>query len=180
MGGTSKLPRPRAAALWMLAVALCGGGAHAGNVFDSSSCTSLTSVPVNKTIDYGAGVQGIFESFDGNTGCKDCHTSNGGVIPGNLNLDPAQGSPWFNIVNVPTDEVTGGLNYVTPGKPEESFLFRKINCDLPGFGARMPDGFPALTLDQQATIYDWIAAGAPIGTTDQIFRGTFDLRGFVP
>ena len=44
----------------------------------------------------------------------------------------------------------------------------------------MPDGFPALTADQQATIYDWIAAGAPVGTTDQIFRGTFDLRGFVP
>jgi len=182
MGEGRKLPRAGAAALWALAATLPGARAHAGNVFDPTSCSSLSGAPVHKTIDYGAAIQGIFVNFNGSVGCADCHTSNGGagVPTGNLDLDPTETSPWLNIVNVPTDENTGGLNYVTPGKPEESFLFRKVNCDLPGFGNRMPSGFPALTVDQQATIYDWIAAGAPVGTTDQIFRGTFDLRGFVP
>ena len=158
------------------------GSADAGNVFDPSSCSSLAAVPVHTAIDYGAAIQGIFVNFNGTVGCADCHTSNGGAgtPAGFLDLDPLETSPWFNIVNVATNENTGGLDYVTPGRPQDSFLFRKINCDIPGYGGRMPSGMPALTLDQQATIYDWIAAGAPVGTTDQIFRGTFDLRGFVP
>lgn len=175
-----KPARTRAAARWaMLAALAAGTAAQAGNVFDPGSCTSLSGAPRHDAIDYGAAIQTIFTSFNGVNGCSDCHTSAGGPA-GGLDLDPLETSPWVNIFNVPTGESTGGLNYVTPGKPEESYLFRKINCDLPGVGARMPDGFPALSVDQQATIYDWIAAGAPVGTTDQIFRGTFDFRGFVP
>jgi len=179
MSDVRKLPRARAAVFFGLVAGVGGiGGAHAGNGFDPSSCTSLSGAPLHKAIDYGAAIQTIFTAFNGVNGCSDCHTSSGGPA-GGLDLDPLETSPWVNIVNVPTGESTG-LNYVTPGKPELSYLFRKINCDTPDVGTRMPQGFTPLTVDQQATIYDWIAAGAPVGTTDQIFRGTFDLRGFVP
>lgn len=51
-------------------------------------------------------------------------------------------------------------SYVIPGRPLESGLFDKINCDAPLAGERMPLGSTALTLEQQALIYDWIAQGA--------------------
>ena len=72
------------------------------------------------------------------------------------------------------------LTYVIPGHPERSLLFQKVNCDTPPEGTRMPFNNYAggLSVEQQALIYDWIAAGAPVGTTDAIFRGTFDPRGF--
>ena len=95
------------------------------------------------------------------------------------NLDLSDGISWFNLVNVPSDE-DAGLTYVVPGHPEQSLLFQKINCDSPVVGSRMPYGFPTGTLsaEQQALIWDWIAAGAPVGITDGIFRNGFDLRGF--
>jgi len=179
MRGTHRLPRPAAAAAAAVFAVLgaYAGNAWAGTAFDPASCTSLSGAPSHPAIDYGAAIQTIFTSFNGVNGCSDCHTSSGGPA-GGLNLDPLETSPWVNIVNVPSGE--SPYNYVTPGKPELSYLFRKINCDSPDAGTRMPQGFAALSVDQQATIYDWIAAGAPVGTTDQIFRGTFDLRGFVP
>jgi hypothetical protein len=57
-----------------------------------------------------------------------------------------------------------------------------VNCaDTGGAGQQMPSGgaFGGLTAYQQALIYDWIAAGAPAGTTDVVFRSTFDIRGFI-
>jgi hypothetical protein len=62
----------------------------------------------------------------------------------------------------------------------------KVDCDDPGgnggAGARMPlDNYAGgLTAQQIALIYDWIAEGAPAGTTDGIFRNGFDIRGIVP
>lgn len=150
-----------------------------------SGCTAIDYIPVNYSIEYGAAIQAeIFYKFspDQMFGCADCHTSNmGAQTPaGNLDLDPSDTSPYTNLVNIPSDE-DPSLLYVVPNHPEKSLLFQKVNCDNPPTGVRMPfDGYGGgLSPEQQAAIYDWIAGGAPIDTTDGIFRGNFDIRGFV-
>jgi hypothetical protein len=144
-----------------------------------SGCTSIQGVPVQYAIEYGAGIQGIFNNFSSTSsaGCTDCHFAIADGPAGNLDLTP--GFSWGNLVNIPSDE-DPGLIYVVPNHPEQSLLFQKINCDNPGAQARMPlDGYGGgLSPEQQALIYDWIAAGAPITTTDGIFRSNFDIRGF--
>jgi hypothetical protein len=148
-----------------------------------TGCTSLQNVPVTTALNYGAAIQsGIFHNFTGDgTGCDACHTASGGpVIPGDLDLDAVDSpSPYANLVGKDSGEVPG-MKYVEPNYPERSFLFIKLNCTDPGAFGPMPKGYPQLTPDQQALVYDWIAAGAPAGTTDAIFRGTFDWRGLVP
>jgi hypothetical protein len=168
------------ALLALVAVSDCVGA------IEPTGCTSIANVPV-ATISYGAAIQhGIFQDFTGvgQGGCADCHTSGMGVSipPGGLDLDPAESpSPYVNLINVESADYPG-MKYVVPGRPEQSLLFWKVNCDSPVYGSRMPLSNYAggLSAEQQAEIYDWIAAGAPAGTTDAIFRGTFDLRGFVP
>ena len=143
-----------------------------------SGCTSIADVPpIYSGIQYGAAIQGLFDDFDGNgSGCNMCHFTPPPTPSGHLNLD--DGFSWKNLVDVPANE-DPTLTYVVPGHPEQSLLFQKINCDSPPVGARMPYGYPALTPEQQALIWDWIAAGAPVGTTDGVFRDGFDLRGFI-
>jgi len=143
-----------------------------------SGCTSIQNVPVQYSIEYGAAIQGIFDNFNGmGSGCVDCHfaVADGGAG----NLDLRAGFSWGDLVEVSSDE-DASLIYVVPNHPEQSLLFQKINCDTPSSLARMPlDNYGGgLSIEQQALIYDWIAAGAPITTTDGIFRNNFDIRGF--
>jgi hypothetical protein len=148
---------------------------RAGSVAPSG-CTSIQDIPVSYTIGYGAAIQGVFSDYSGmSAGCVDCHINPG--ASGNLSLEP--GISWANLVNVSADE-DASLIYVVPNHPEQSLLFQKINCDVQAVGARMPlDGYAGgLTPEQQALIYDWIAEGAPVGTTDGLFRDGFDIRGF--
>ena len=174
--------RPRT---FLLGAGVCMA-ALAGSVLGGvtpTGCTSLTNVPVTTTLDYTAAIQnGIFHDDGGSFGCDQCHTTSGGTVTpnGELDLDLFDSPPpYANIVNVESVEVPG-MKYVEPNHPERSFLFIKINCTDPGAGMGMPRQFARLTPEQQGLIYDWIAAGAPFSTTDTIFRGTFDLRGFVP
>ena len=154
-----------------------------------SGCTSIQNVaPIYSGIEFGAAIEGIFTNFNGQgNGCSDCHTSNGGAtLPsGDLDLDPADTpSPYVNLLGANRDGVESplypGYVYVVPGHPEQSLLFMKVDCDDPGAGARMPlDNYMGgLSVQQIALIYDWIAEGAPAGTTDGIFRNSFDVRGF--
>jgi hypothetical protein len=143
-----------------------------------SGCTSIYDVaPIYGGIQYGAVVQGMFDDFDGmGSGCTMCHFTPPPTPSGNLEL--SDGVSWYNLVNVASDE-DPSLTYVVPGHPEQSLLFQKINCDSPAVGSRMPYGFPTGTLsaEQQALIWDWIAAGAPVSITDGVFRNGFDFRG---
>lgn len=140
------------------------------------NCTDISSVPVQYTITYGAAIQGIFTNFSGmNSGCVDCHVAPDEGPAGNLSL--VDGYSYVALIYQSSDE-DPSLTYVIPGHPEQSLLFQKVNCDLPPIGSRMPLTGGPLSLEQQALIYDWIAAGAPVGTTDGIFRNAFDIRGF--
>jgi len=176
----------RVAALGFVASAGSLALAHTTNMQSApSGCTDISAVaPIYSGIQYGAAIQGLFVDFDGmGNGCSACHTSNMGTNTpaGNLNLDPSETSPYANLVNIPSDE-DPALVYVVPNHPEQSLLFEKINCDTPAVGARMPYGFPSdtLTPEQIALVWDWIAAGAPVGVTDGVFRDGFDWRGLAP
>ncbi|WP_257557904.1 c-type cytochrome domain-containing protein [Sphingobium sp. CFD-2] len=92
--------------------------------------------------------------FDAN--CVSCHQTQG--ASGNLNLE--SGVSFGAIVSVKSDE--SPLLYVTPGKPDQSYLIRKVegsHVAAGGSGERMP-----LTgsLDAQsiAKLRDWVTAGA--------------------
>jgi len=143
-----------------------------------SGCTDISTVPPQYSgIQYGAAIQGMFDDFNGmNVGCTMCHFTPPPTPSGHLNLD--DGVSWSHLVDVAAYE-DASQTYVVPGHPERSLLFAKINCDTPPVGSRMPYGFPsdALTLEQQALVWDWIAAGAPAGITDGVFRDGFDPRG---
>jgi hypothetical protein len=164
------------AAAFALAHAAVG---HAGT---PSGCTRIADIPVQYAVSYGAAVQSLFDDYatdGGMAGCVDCHFSPPPQPSGELDL--SAGVSWGHLVNVPSGEDPGIL-YVVPGRPEDSLLFRKVNCDDPGVGGRMPlDGYGGgLTAEQQALIYDWIAGGASPGTSEGLFRNGFDVRGFEP
>ena len=149
-----------------------------------SGCTSIQDVaPIYSGIEYNAAIQSLFDNFltnGGAAGCVDCHKNPASGASGRLDL--TDGFSWGHLVNVASYD-DSSLTYVVPNHPEQSLLFQKINCDNPAEGVRMPfqgfpDGSTTLDPDQQALIYDWIAAGAPVGTTDGVFRNGFDIRGF--
>ena len=168
-----------AAACAALLLAALAARARAG--VPPSGCTDISATaPQYSGIQYGAAIQGMFDDFNGmNSGCTMCHFTPPPTPSGHLNLD--DGVSWGHLVNVAAYE-DASLTYVVPGHPERSLLFQKINCDAPPVGSRMPYGFPsdALTPEQQALVWDWIAAGAPAGITDGVFRDGFDPRGLAP
>lgn len=168
----------RTASIGLLAL-VAVSTAHAGA---PSGCTRIADIAPIPAISYGAAVQGLFDDFatnGGSAGCVDCHFAPPPMPSGALDL--SAGVSWGHLVGVPSGEDPSIL-YVVPGRPEDSLLFRKVNCDDPGVGARMPlDGYGGgLLPEQQALIYDWIANGALPGTSDTVFRNGFDVRGFVP
>ncbi len=134
----------------------------------ASGCDSIASIPVTWNIDYSNDIQAIF-----NDRCSNCHVKSGGNPEAGLDLDP--GASWDALVNAPSQEQPGRL-LVVPGQPLASVLFEKINCASPNAGVRMPRGRAPLPLSEQALIYDWIMLGAPIGQTDIIFFGNFEIR----
>jgi len=167
----------------VLAIALAAGPAEAlAGVAVPSGCTRIADIAPNYAISYGAAIQGLFDDYatnGGTAGCVDCHFAPPPKPSGDLDL--SAGTSWAHLVGVPST-ADPSIAYVVPGRPDLSLLFRKVNCDEPGVGARMPlDGYGGgLQPEQQALIYDWIANGAQPGSSDTLFRSGFDLRGFVP
>ena len=80
--------------------------------------------------------------------CSGCHSGpTSAVLPSGMNLSSTNDS--FNaLVNVASLQV-GGLNRVTPGNPNTSYLVQKLEGTQPGGTDRMPQGGPFL---DQATI----------------------------
>ena len=134
----------------------------------SSGCTNLDAVPVQNTIDYQSAIQGIFDNH-----CIECHSGDP-PLPGGLDL--SAGGSWSHLFDVSSAQDPAFVR-VVPNRPLQSLLFLKVNCSTPGVGMRMPLGGLPLQDDEQALIFDWIAAGAPSTVTDTVFRSGFELRG---
>lgn len=140
-----------------------------------SGCDSIADTPATYAIDYQADIQPIF-TF----GCANCHVDSAGAPEADLDLNPEPS--WFNLVGVNSSQDASQIR-VIPRDALRSLLFRKVNCDVPGpfpGSQRMPQNRPDMDLSQQALIYDWIMAGAPIGATDTIFFNGLESRGFAP
>ena len=133
----------------------------------ASGCVDLRGTAIHPNVSWQLDVKPIFSAMPGGR-CIGCH--NGGLAPdvSDTNVDAI-----FKLVNV----------YVKPGRPQESRLFVKVNCESPDGGGRMPLGGQPLSTLQQEVIYDWIAQGArgesPAGSIQRnfIFRdGAESLR----
>ena len=89
--------------------------------------------------------------------CARCHT--GAAAPRGLRLDSEENSYAF-LVSRAADEKPELLR-VNPGKPDESYMVKKIQGDSGIVGGQMPLGGPYLSKEQISLIRDWIANGAP-------------------
>ena len=113
--------------------------------------------------DGGAGAGGADDGFAATVAplfeaACNCHQTTPLKAPFSLKGDEA----YDNIVNVPASELPT-MNLVTPGKPEDSYLWHKIDgtqVDVGGSGSRMPLNSP-LHDDEKAIVERWILAGAP-------------------
>lgn len=66
---------------------------------------------------------------------------------------------------------------VRPFRPQDSLFFEKLNCASPPVGGPMPIGGSA-SVQFQALVYDWIAAGALMPDSpggDRLSVGTFEV-----
>ena len=103
-----------------------------------------------RPVGFEADVQPIFDE-----NCVTCHQSSG--APQGLVLE--EGKSWHSLLQGRSAE--SKLALVTPGKPDESYLFHKLagTQARAGSGAQMPPGDP-LAPDKVAIVQRWIAAGA--------------------
>jgi hypothetical protein len=106
-----------------------------------------------------ADVQAIFDDR-----CVMCHAADNPGLPGYPELPLTHDVAYGLLVNRPALEMCGGT-YVVPGQPDQSYLFRKVNDDMPCNGLRMPARMEVgpmvpLTAAQIATIRTWIERGA--------------------
>lgn len=170
----SRKAQRRAALLATLALAGLAP-AWAGGPINGEGCENILGRPIHFNVDWQTDIKPIInESISVEGRCTSCH--NGGQLDGNLDLTDVGIDAIYKLVPA----------YVAPGKPNESRLFDKINCQLPGSGGlRMPFFQNPLTLVQQELIYDWIQQGAkgepedeaPIAR-DGIFRDSLESLRF--
>jgi len=137
-------------------LAACGAGSGEGlneqGLPTSSSSGSSSSSPSDDAVTLAQLQQNIFGAI-----CTNCHT--GANAPRGLRLDSEENSYAF-LVNRTADEIPT-LMRVNPGKPDDSYLIKKLDGAADIVGARMPLGGPYLSQVQIDQVRSWIANGAP-------------------
>lgn len=108
--------------------------------------------PIDPTATFTRVQNEIFTPTCGALGCHDPLGRQQGLIL-------TAGRAYADIVNVPSTEIAS-LKLVTPGDPNNSYLFRKIT-GAGITGDRMPQGGPFLNDAQIKLVNDWIRRGAP-------------------
>jgi outer membrane protein assembly factor BamB len=112
--------------------------------------------PAGPVVTYAPTFKAIYTEIFAEKGCTMdfCHGGSG------LQLgDPA--TARMNLLQA-TSTGTGcsGMPYVVPGKPDESYLYNKLQPS-PKCGRQMPDGLQPLTPEAMTQIRTWIEMGAP-------------------
>jgi hypothetical protein len=98
--------------------------------------------------------------FDVSCTSSSCHAS--ATAAGGLSL--AAGASYANLFQAaPANEQAkaAGLKRITPGRPELSFLMKKLSGPGPNEGELMPRGTSGLSSIKLDAIREWIKAGAP-------------------
>lgn len=137
-------------ALCSLAVWIVLGSMVTGCSNDPAS----TGIPPEPT--FSAIQQEIFAKSCAFSSCHGADGQRGGLVLEGNNVYDA-------LVGVrPEDTTARGLGFlrVMPGKPDSSFLLRKVVGPGPGEGTRMPDGLGALEQTSIDAIREWIRRGA--------------------
>jgi hypothetical protein len=137
---------PSAAAL-LVALAIPGMASAGG-----SSCDELDAIAETPAIDYETQIQPIWAIR-----CANCHYNHSGTPAAGLDLN--QDESWFSLYLAASQQLQD-VRLAVPGDVDASYLFEKINCEIPRAGLRMPRGRTALPLAEQALIRDWIRQGA--------------------
>lgn len=138
-----------------------------------SGCTPLDGVPVRYDVIFEADIQPRLDLSNANGGCAGCHINNSfGDL--NLRFDVAR----LNLLGPdqqgqPSSQDATRLR-VRPGRPQDSLLFEKLNCDTPPVGSRMPPGSSGENVELQALVHDWIALGAIFLDGDRLFLGSME------
>lgn len=140
------MSRQAVATVVCLSAAMLIGGCSKGSQDETANQPVVASGP-----NFTTEIQPIFDA-----NCVACHQAAG--ASGGLNLE--SGSAFKAIVSVKSGE--SPLFYIAPGKPEDSYLIRKLegtHVQAGGTGERMP---LAGSLEQQSVtlIREWVKAGA--------------------
>lgn len=126
----------------LLLAALCGCGDPLYGVPLDDSASPTTAFP--------ADVAAIFSASCAVSGC---HAA-GGTTPDLTDYDAVVGQA----------SAVSGLDYVSPGDPDASYLFAKVSgtqAALGGSGGQMPLGGSPLSEADRDTLSTWILDGAP-------------------
>ena len=135
---------------WVIAL-LLSFPAGASHFPPGVGCQNLAGLPINFATDWQRDIKPILNELFPTGRCTSCH--NPGPFDGNPDLTDLGIDALYNLIPP---------GYVVPGRPEDSPLFDKLNCQQPGTGgSRMPFGQVPLSIDEQGLVYDWIAQGAP-------------------
>jgi hypothetical protein len=138
------------AAVLVAALAVsCGGGGSSGGMM------SPPPPPLEPTL---ASIQA--NVFTPSCALSGCHAGSAPQQGQNL----SSGLAFSNIVNVPSTEQPAFMR-VKPGDPDSSYLYMKITGDPRISGVQMPKTGGPLSAAKIAAIHDWIANGAPAGTS---------------
>lgn len=132
----------------------------------ASGCSDLSAQAPTPRIDYYTQIQPIWEIR-----CSNCHVNFGSSPSADLSLN--EEDSWIQLVEIPSVQVPARQR-VQPGQAVASYLFEKINCDLPEAGERMPRGRMPIPLAEQALIRDWIQQGAREFTPPLLFGDGFE------
>lgn len=125
-----------------------------GGVMTTGEDTSTTGVADDTTaeppvlIDYASEIQPI---WDASCASSSCH---GGLFTPNL-------SPSTSLAALVDQASSVGVPYVTPGVPEESYVYLKLIDDPSISGAAMPFGQPMLDEASLELVRTWIEQLAP-------------------
>ena len=118
----------------------------------------LTSPPdeVFITVEPGVPADTTFAMVQGQVLNASCALAGCHVDANQPDLAPARA--WANLVDQPS---SAGMDLVSPGDPEASYLYVKIAARPGMLGSRMPLGRPALSSADLAVVRAWIVRGAP-------------------
>ena len=131
---------------------------------DDGGSADSTGGDGGSMLSHEADIQPIWEKY-----CvAGCHEP-GGLWP---TFDQSGGAAenYEQIVNMPSPTQAPTMNLITPGEPDESYMWHKINgtqVDAGGSGVVMPDKRPeeseamTLTAEELDTLEQWILDGAP-------------------
>jgi hypothetical protein len=139
-----------ASAALVAALSGCAGSGSGGGSGGGGGGCKPPEVP---TISYSTNIQPI---YDASCAIAGCHI---GAAPA-FGLNLAAGESYDATVNVKSLE-RPKLLFVEPGKPDDSYLVRKVEGGPDIAGNQMPDNKPPLPLDQMDAIRQWITECAP-------------------